>query len=270
MSNGDDDTGRKSHVIRIYKDDDPNSDQWLDIERLDELKYKSGRKYQYRVKTWKFDWDDFDPHDPDVGKKRILDPNDESQETWVEVPVRDQITLHEATREQYQSKKYNFVNDNGNDTRETHSRLVYHHDIDDKYLDGNGQPPSDPEQYLNALGDQDEEQYVEVELLGKYWTTEHESIDWPGRSHPSAWQGRKWIPTENDRLLRDPILETDKADRKFVPVINPDAGPQVDPPWRLDPLQNIVNVSWGGGLAVEFYEQTEEEKLQDEAAAESP
>ena len=28
----------------------------------------------------------------------------------------------------------------------------------------------------------------------------------------------------------------------------------VDPPWRLDPLQNIINVSWGGGLAVEIFE----------------
>jgi hypothetical protein len=28
----------------------------------------------------------------------------------------------------------------------------------------------------------------------------------------------------------------------------------VDPPWRLDPLQNIINVSWGG-LAVEFGEK---------------
>ena len=26
---------------------------------------------------------------------------------------------------------------------------------------------------------------------------------------------------------------------------------KIDPPYRLDPLQNIINISWGG-LAVEF------------------
>ena len=29
----------------------------------------------------------------------------------------------------------------------------------------------------------------------------------------------------------------------------------IDPPWRLDPLQNIVNISWGDSLAVEFTER---------------
>jgi hypothetical protein len=32
---------------------------------------------------------------------------------------------------------------------------------------------------------------------------------------------------------------------------NGDGTVKIDPPYRLDPLQNIVNISWGG-LAVEF------------------
>ena len=252
MTNGDD-KRRKSRVIRIYKDDDSNSDQWLDILRLDELQLKSGRGYQYRLKRWVFNWDAFNPaDDPDVSIKRILDPNDKSGETWVEVPVRDSIVVHEGRGRQYQGNKYKFDNSESNATRQTLSRRVYHHDIDDQYLDGDRQPPSDPEKYLEALGDQDLDQYVEVELLGKYRTGENESRDAQGDVKRSAWQGKKWTPSEEDPLLQDPILETDEVDPNFFPTLNPDDGPKVDPPWRLDPLQSIVNVSWGGGLAVEF------------------
>jgi hypothetical protein len=37
------------------------------------------------------------------------------------------------------------------------------------------------------------------------------------------------------------------------------AGPGgINPPYRLDPLQNIINISWGGeGLAVEFHDKAE-------------
>jgi hypothetical protein len=32
----------------------------------------------------------------------------------------------------------------------------------------------------------------------------------------------------------------------------------INPPYRLDPLQNIINISWGGeGLAVEFHDKAE-------------
>jgi hypothetical protein len=30
---------------------------------------------------------------------------------------------------------------------------------------------------------------------------------------------------------------------------------KINPPYRLDPLQNIINISWGGGLAVIFGEE---------------
>jgi hypothetical protein len=247
MSNGD---GRKSHIFRIYKDDDPQSDRWIDVERLDELSYHSGRGYQYRLKKWKFHWEDFDPDR--ASKKQIFDPKDESGETWIEVPIRDGITVHESTGDQYQSNKHHYVKDASNRSRETHSRRVYNHEIKDEYLDADGQPPSDPEDYFNSLGKQDLDQYVEIELLDRYWSKENESRDPQGKQKRSTWQKKRWTASENDPLLQDPMLETDEADPEFVPVENPDAGPSVDPPWRLDPLQNIVNVRWGAGLAVEF------------------
>jgi hypothetical protein len=31
----------------------------------------------------------------------------------------------------------------------------------------------------------------------------------------------------------------------------------INPPYRLDPLQNIININWGEGLAVEFHDKAE-------------
>ena len=249
---------RRSHVIRLYKDDDPESDQWLDIERLDELRFKSGRAYQYRDKQWKFDWDNFDPESPTVTKKQIVDPNDE--DNFIEVPVRNSIFVKEGRGTQFQDHRYKFVNNNSNTRRQTHSRRVYHHNIQDEYLDDDGQPPSNPDDYLGVLGEQDIDQYVEVELLDSYLTDQNENRDAQGKLKTGAWQDKKWLLNieDVDRLLKDPILETDEIDPDFVPTNNPKDGPIVDPPWRIDPLQNIVNVSWGGGLAVDFGNKAED------------
>lgn len=243
---------RKAHVIRIYKDDDPNSDQWIDIERLDELAFESGRGYQYRLKRWKFNWDEFVPDDDD--KKKIVDP--ENKDNFIEVPVRGDVYVEEASKAQFQGYRYKFINDDTNQSRRTHSRRVYHHDIDKGRLDNSGQPPRDPNEYRDSLGDQDKEQHVDVELLDAYWTNEKESHDAQGKPKISSWQQKQWSLKigDDDPLLNDPILETDEIAADFVPVFNPYDGPKVDPPWRLDPLQNIVNISWGGELAVEFFE----------------
>jgi hypothetical protein len=32
-------------------------------------------------------------------------------------------------------------------------------------------------------------------------------------------------------------------------------GGKIDSPWRLDPLQNIINVSWATAVAVEIYSE---------------
>ena len=254
MSNGDELTYRKSHIKRIYKDNDPSNDTWIDVERLDELRFRSKVGYQSREKTWKFDWDSFDPdgvdHDGNaIPYKAIQDPND--PDNVVNVPARRMVYVTEARDLKYQGYKHYFINDRSNSTRETYSRRVYHYDISADSLDENGDPPRDPSEYLNALGDKDNGQYVEVEVLNRYWTNEHESRDSHGNIKPSTWQEKKWVlDVSTDALLTDPGGDTSFDGS----VINPDAGPQVDPPWRLDPLQNIVNVSWLGGLAVEFGE----------------
>lgn len=264
MSNGK--FTRKSHIKRIYRDNDPTSDQWIDIERLDELRFVFKVKFPWHEYIWTFDWDKFDPDGDNVTTKKIVDPKDDakSPDNVIKVPVRDMVLVQTGKEQKYQAYKHFFINTEGNDTRETHSRRIYHHDIDEAALDGKKNPPRDPEAYRNVLRDQDQNQYIDVEIIEQFWTDEHESHDSHGERKPGAWQKKKWVldPTI-DPLLRDPLLPSDIPSPDFSRITNPSGGASeevagsvtVDPPWRLDPLQNIVNVNWLGGLAVIFGEQ---------------
>ena len=52
---GGDDSGpptRKTHITRIYKNDDPDTGIWVDVERIDELTYTSGTGFQQQTKIW--------------------------------------------------------------------------------------------------------------------------------------------------------------------------------------------------------------------------
>ena len=156
------------------------------------------------------------------------------------VPVRDKIVVTQGAKEQYQQYNHFFVNDQTNISRETHSRRVYHYDVPDDQLDENKNPPRDPQDYLNALGAKDDSQYLEVEILDQFWTNEKESRDSHGRLKPSTWQEKKWlVANASDALLHDRDGDTSKDG-----ATNNPADGIVDPPWRLDPLQNIVNVSF--------------------------
>jgi hypothetical protein len=248
MSNGD--TGRKAHIKRIYKTSD--TDVWVDVERIDELDVliDGGRQRVH----YKFDWTDIETKD----KKTLTDPHD--QDNQIDVPIRASVRLEgpRGVRTHY------FRNDSSNQSRKTHSRRVYHHEIKNEYLDGN-EPPRDPAEYKQSLGAQDKDEFIDVELLDWYWLEGDMNRDVHGHaarvfrggdagSSSVRGQNQQWLGTVNDELLQDPMVENDEAggDPAFDPITNPERQ-QIDPPWRLDPLQNIVNVSWEAGLAVEFY-----------------
>jgi hypothetical protein len=253
VGGGGDDSGsptRKTHIKRIYKNDDPDTGLWIDIERIDELTYTSGTGFAQQTNVWTFDWESFDPNGEGVTKKKIQDPNDDTNPddpaaAVIEVPVRGQLLVTQGAKEQYQQYNHFFVNDVTNSSRETHSRRVYHYDVPDDQLDENKNPPRDPQDYLNALGDKDSSQYLEVEILDAFSTNENETRDSHGRLKPSAWQERRWLVNNaSDALLHDRDGDTSKDFATNNPVDG-----IVDPPWRLDPLQNIVNIGIGVGYS---------------------
>lgn len=246
--------GRITHIKRVYQNDNPDSDAWVDIERIDELDLDiAGQRVNYV-----FDWKPYDaPVMVGIQKKTLVDPNDST--TTIDVPVRDKHRI------QFPQQIYDhyFLNGRDNKTRETHSRRIYHHAIKEAYLVGN-EPPSNPRFYRDSLGEQETEQYIDVEVIDAYHTQQDDNNNQyqhfqdlfrgiPFRNQIVRDQVREWSGITDDPLVKDPLVPGDVAGGQpaFVQEKNPTAGPKIDPPWRLDPLQNIVNVHWGG-LAVIF------------------
>jgi hypothetical protein len=256
MANND----RITHIKRIYQNNNRDGDTWIDVERIDQLTVIVAGRQQ---RTYEFDWERFEAEsDQNVrqDKKTIADPNDKNNK--IEMPVRTAVRLNfpRAVYDHY------FLNDATNASRETHSRRIYHHEIKSSYLK-QGQPPRDPEHYHDALGEQDPNQFIDVEVIDAYWTSGDDNRDlhqhFQGLQDgmakgPKTVRGQKheWIGTTNDPLLNDPLVEGDVKGGTpgFMLERNPQAGPKIDPPVRLDPLQNILNVHWGG-LAVIFGSQ---------------
>lgn len=264
MSNGDDEqaNARKSHIKRIYQNDDPESNVWIDVERMDEVQVISSRGQKSH---WIFHWEEFDPETSP--KKRIRDPNDES--AYIDVPIRDSVRVNMPSG----IYQHSFLNDERNRSRSTHSRRIYHRDIKEGYL-VDGEPPRDPDLYLESLDEQELGHYIEVEVLDYYVSKGREDRD-QHRHHQSIHSmakakrpavtrnlKRMWLGKTGDPLLKEPLSKSDLPDPDFAPTYNPSAGPQIDPPWRIDPLQNIVNVHWGG-LAVIFGEGASDAPKQD-------
>lgn len=266
---------RTSHIFRVYQNDDPNSDVWIDVERIDELWRDTTKGRDGQASHWFFDWKIFVPEE--AAKKRITDPNDDSN--YIDVPIRENYFVRSDIGGQ--ASLYRFINDDTNKGRETHSRRIYFHEIKEGYL-VDGKPPSDPEQYFNSLGEQDTDQYVDVEVIDRLWSAQKRLRDIHGH-RIKTFQGllaaihqytqkKKWISADTDRLLHEPLLSSDSADPNFVSKKNPDEQDDlvhIDPPWRLDPIQIIVNVSWSSGLAAIFGPGTEDAPSQDKSQGET-
>lgn len=220
-----DEDDRKTHIERIYGKAG-NEDTWVDVEVLDELP-TFGVKGQKTVSEFIYSSDK-----RDTEKRRVEDPED--KDNYVEIEVGEEVhmaSLRDVDRV--------FFNDPppSETERDIEVHKVIHRGINDGFLKdderGQKQPPSDPEDYLRAIkatGDTDEGQYLNVEVIGE-WSVHGTGQAIPGRSITKT----RWTPNTEASELRPADKESDK---KAKPV-------------RLDPLQNIVNVSWGG-LAVDF------------------
>jgi hypothetical protein len=234
------DDGRRSHVVRIYKDDDPGSGVWVDVERVDKLTFETGSGLLYEKYIFNYDWSVFDPEDPNtVEKKEIKNPNDDS--LTIKVPIRRVATLEAGNGLTYQRASHIYGNDPDNLTRVAHTRRVDHYDIPDNALDQDKQPPPDPTDYINAvdLNSKDDGQYIEVEVIARFISTSGAGL---------TWQKHIW----NLGLANDPLLQFGNDDWLAQLDSNESDTSDVDPPWRLDPLQNIVNISWGADVIVVF------------------
>jgi hypothetical protein len=159
-------TVRNSHIKRIYKDDDKDSDVWVDIERVDDFTVDTvhidnagGQKVSYS-----FEWHIFDPNDENNDVLTIENPDD--ADTSIKIPLRNFVDV------QYNDYLFhiNFDNTENNGVRKTHTKKVYNHDIPEENLDNDRQPPREADTYKNVIKgiDKDESQYIEIEIIDKY------------------------------------------------------------------------------------------------------
>jgi hypothetical protein len=172
---------RKSHIKRIYKDNDQNSSVWVDIERVDNFSVDTVHQDNAGGQgiDYSFDWDSFDPNDPNNDVLTIVQGDDPQQQDGssdssgssdstpkIKIPLRNYINVQISGRLYY----IYFDNTENNQVRKVHTKTIYNRDISKDHLDQDGQPPRDAEEYFNLIQsiDPDKSQSIDVEVIDKY------------------------------------------------------------------------------------------------------
>jgi hypothetical protein len=155
-------------------------------------------------------------HKQDKDENGVLDPDDaddDDQKLEVEIIEELETTTGGGPDYQLSTTIFNPFDDEDDDvptTRKFHRRKVYHVDDDDTV---------------------DKDTWIELKRSDEITV---ETVNKDG-SYQKIVYRLKWNDEAFDKWKERP---PEKGD------------PGIDPPWRIDPLQQIVNVKWGG--AVEF------------------
>jgi hypothetical protein len=187
---------RISHIVRIYKDNDPTSDTWVDIERVDNFTVTSVHPDNTGLQStdYSFDWSIFNPDDPENDMLTIQEPPSDGSDaggfqlktssaspsssdigssytppssvTTIKIPLKSYINLQGGDLLYY----VYFDNTENNENRKTHILRIYNREIPKDRLDGNGQPPRNAEDYFNLINGitPDQSQFIDVEVIDKY------------------------------------------------------------------------------------------------------
>lgn len=280
---------RKTHVARIFgvnRDGERVDDMWIDIERVDVMvittqtaKHLADRDRDSN--SWQevqitLHWDDEGGHDDQSAddltpqntiRRRTrtlkvfdaanLDPADwDDPDEYVPVEVIEGILTSGGGEISGAQIAKNFINsviradnsDNPADRTVTPRRFTHW----DTNVDADAQAALDADPtlrvwrvpdvrtYMRESGTEDEEQYVE-----------HEVIERLHRRDTSHWQQSNGADTEVDWILDTRYLYNESREAKLTEV--GEGG--INPPFRLDPFQNIINVNWGG-LAVHYHDNS--------------
>jgi hypothetical protein len=247
---------RKTHIIRILgtnKNGDVLPDIWLDIERIDEAKtvFQSAEtNWQGSVRRLKWlddpDSDNFEEDGPKSRKSRIIkvcspdEPDQSDPEEWIPVRVIDKMRSTIGD----QGSVGSFNNSESTAARIVKQRRILHYDtsIDD---DAQAAFDADPtrkvyvapaERYSRKDGSKDDGQWIEHEVITFL----------KNRVNNQTMTGQGGDEGKQTKLLNQYLIdESEEAKLEIVGNNN------INPPWRLDPFQSIVNVQMGAA-ATEF------------------
>ncbi len=262
---------RKTHVIRIFGTNEAGErleDIWADVERWDHAKtvIAGQDKGQWNGHVLKFKWlddprsDDYNPDGNPARKTEIVkvcDPSNEDDldnpEEWIPIPAIVHMRVVDS-KNNFQGQQQKFVVDveAGEFARSVEQRRIEHYDtnIDD---DAEAAADADPsllayvvtgEEYERDDSTKDEDQYVEHEIVKSYKSAGNPTDGGDANDTTGAgmWQGRQ-------TKLKNQYLIDESVEAKLEET----GSSGLNPPYRLDPWQNIININWGD-VAVKFYD----------------
>ncbi|WP_050626704.1 hypothetical protein [Bradyrhizobium viridifuturi] len=246
---------RKTHVIRILgtnKKGDVLPHIWADVERIDIAKGKTqtakGWRQGYQDKLlWQDDpaADDYEPDGNPARKTEIVkvcDPtagNVNDPEEWIPIPVIKSMKSRltggadaDATSDNIGHVGH-YTSVSENQARIVEARRIYHYDtnIDDAASAAFDGDPSlkayvvPGDRYTRDDSSKDESQYVEHEIVTYL--------------KGSGNQGDVSARRNQVKLLNQYLID-ESAPAKFDVV----GSTGINPPYRLDPRQNIINVKF--------------------------
>lgn len=260
---------RTTHIIRIFgtnADGDILSDIWADVERIDQAKTvlwgEVGTTYQGYQRRLK--WCD-DPnganYEPNGNPARteviikVCDPTSDdfdNPEEWI--PIRSIKQMKSVNSyNNYEGEQDRHLNSELNQSRVFEARRIVHYDTnideDAQLAAENGQSVYvvSSDFYEKDTETRDEDQYIEHEIVKSIRSLGNAVKPSTPPNHPgqmdSGNQGRQTA------LLNNYLIdESEPAKQEEMGT----AG--INPPYRLDLYQNIININMGS-LAVEFFEE---------------
>jgi hypothetical protein len=246
---------RKTHITRIVgtnKNGDVLPDIFADVERIDQYasSHISKDGFWQGVKHRLHWFDDQDSEDGDiVHPTRTVttlkvcspdeDPNNPSE--WIPIPVIDRY----QARNSDQGIKGRHDNSENNTARTVVVRRTTHKDtsIDDQASAAFAADPTrtkyvvSSDQYTKDDSTEDTGQYLEIEIIEKH----------QARANLETGTGQGDDQAQKHKMGNQYLIDASSDS----PGTDPTGPGGINPPWRLDPYQNIVNVKFGGG-ATEF------------------
>ncbi len=243
---------RKTHVIRIFgtnRNDELLDHIWADVERMNVVKSGLGGEdgVQWQGHQRKLKWcddpnaDDYEPDGNPARKEelvKICDPSVDGQnfddpDEWI--PIRKITVMKMAgSQNNYEGIQEKFNNTVENESRVVEARRILHYDTN---IDDDAQAAADGgqkvyvvtgDQYQRDDGTKDDQQYVE-----------HEIITYVKQGGNNVKEYRPGDQNRQVKLLNQYLIdESDPAQMTEVGTTG------IDPPYRLDPYQNIVNIQF--------------------------
>lgn len=247
---------RETHITRVFgtnKAGDRLDEIWVDVERVDLLKSATqvSPDMQWQGYQRKFNWcddpntDDYDPNGAPsrhVEIVKVCDPNAgnvDDPEEWVPIKVirsmRPRVETGMASNGGTAMERFlSSLSDDIQTARIVEVRKIVHHDtnVDDEIQAAADADPGlleyvvPSESYTKDGGSKDEDQYVDHEIITY--------LKQKGNAAELSALGRQ------TRLLNEYLIDaSEPAEGKVIGAYG------VNPPYRLDPYQNIINVNFG-------------------------